>query len=66
MQIRVNDEAIECPDQCTLDVLLDQLGLAPQGLAIAVNQAIVSKGQWSATALNAEDQVTLIRATAGG
>lgn len=66
MQIRVNDDAIECPDNCSLIMLLDQLGLAPQGLAIAVNQGIISKNQWSDLSLNAEDQVTLIRATAGG
>ncbi len=66
MQICVNDESVDCPDQCSLTALLQQLELVPQGLAIAVNQSIVAKSQWDAYRLSVDDQVTLIRATAGG
>lgn len=37
-----------------------------QGIAIAVNNQIITKSNWQNTQLKEEDKITIIRATQGG
>ncbi|AKD04259.1 thiamine biosynthesis protein ThiS [Pontibacter korlensis] len=67
MDISVNQQAQTVADNCSLQQLLQIL--LPQnqnGIAIAVNNAIVPKPSWAEHLLHPNDSVTIIRATQGG
>ena len=50
----------------TLDQLVEQLGLAGQALALAVNRQVVPRAQWPRTRIAADDRVEVVRAIGGG
>ncbi|SUW65853.1 Thiamine biosynthesis protein ThiS [Buttiauxella agrestis] len=66
MQIHFNDELMQCPDNLTLAMLLEQLSLLKPGVALAINQRIVPREQWENHLLNDGDQIVLFQAIAGG
>lgn len=66
MQIKVNDRQVTVAPPLNLRELLKVLCLEEKGVALAVNSQIVSRSQWNAHALEDGDQITLIKATAGG
>ncbi|MFP2508309.1 sulfur carrier protein ThiS [Buttiauxella gaviniae] len=66
MHIHFNDEPMQCPDNLTLENLLEQLRLMRPGIALAVNQTIVPREQWETHLLNDGDQILLFQAIAGG
>jgi sulfur carrier protein len=66
MHIHFNDESIHCPDNLTLEMLLEQLRVLTPGIALAINQTIVPREQWGAHLLNDGDQILLFQAIAGG
>lgn len=57
---------MELHDGATVDVLTQKLSLEVRGLAIAVNDAVVSRVHWNAHTLYTNDRVTLIRMAQGG
>jgi sulfur carrier protein len=66
MHIHFNDEPMQCPDNLTLENVLEQLRLMRPGIALAVNQTIVPREQWETHLLNDGDQILLFQAIAGG
>lgn len=63
----VNDKLFAVADTTTLSQLLDQLGLSGrQGVAVAVNDAVVPRSGWPPRRLADGDQVLVIQATQGG
>ena len=67
MRIHVNDTARELAADATLAALARDLGLAERrGVAVAVNDAVVPRAAWPATALTEGDRVLVIQATQGG
>ena len=66
MHIHFNDEPLQCPDNLTLENLLEQLRLMRPGIALAINQTIVPREQWETHFLNDGDQILLFQAIAGG
>ena len=62
----LNNQAIECQSQQCLIELVEQLTLPTVGAAIAINQAIITRSDWSTTVLNHNDQITLFQVIAGG
>jgi sulfur carrier protein len=67
MMINLNDKAREVADTTTLAQLLDELGLnASKGIAVAINDAVVSRSLWPMHRLTQGDQVLVIQATQGG
>jgi sulfur carrier protein len=65
--LRVNDEERTLGGPATLADLLRELGLDERkGVAAAVNDAVVARGEWRACSLAAGDRVLVIRATQGG
>ena len=66
MKIKVNDQQIILDGPCNLEQLLKQLQQLEKGLALAVNRKIISRSNWADFQLDSGDNVTLIRATAGG
>jgi len=49
-----------------LDALLKELNIPESGIAIAVNDEVVSKNNWKTISLNENDKILIITATQGG
>ncbi|MCH8030568.1 MAG: sulfur carrier protein ThiS [Bacteroidetes bacterium] len=67
-QIVVNGESREVPVDVTIDALLSHLGRDPEmpGVAVAVNDTVVRRADWTKTMLNEGDHVEIITASQGG
>jgi sulfur carrier protein len=67
MEITVNNQTLKLTGPSSVTQLLTAVLQIPgTGIAIAVNQAIVSKSDWPDYLLQPGDQVVLIKATQGG
>ncbi|MFT3869540.1 MAG: sulfur carrier protein ThiS [Nibricoccus sp.] len=67
MTIRVNDKPQAVAEQATLHDLLDELGhTGKRGVAVAVNDAVVTRSGWTDRRLVDGDRVLIIQATQGG
>ena len=67
MKLIVNGEQVKT-EANTLEQLLRTFELedAEKGVAVAVNDAVVTKDKWSDYQLSEEDRIEIIRATQGG
>ena len=63
--IHVNGEALEFAGT-NVEQLVQHLGIARQGVAIAVNADVVPRSLWSEHVLNSGDRVEVVTAAAGG
>jgi len=67
VDVFVNDARRALAAGTSLLALLDDLALAARpGVAVAVNASVVSRGEWSARALQEGDSVLIIHASQGG
>ena len=67
MEITVNNKPFTLIGAFSITrLLLDVLQIPATGIAVAVNQTIVSKSVWSDYLLKPGDQLVLIKATQGG
>ncbi|MEU5030890.1 sulfur carrier protein ThiS [Streptomyces milbemycinicus] len=66
MTVSVNGEPRELPGGTTLDLLVAELTPARSGVAAAVNEQVVPRGQWPATPLDDGDRVEVLTAVQGG
>jgi len=67
MDITVNQQRYSVSEDCSLQQMLCVIfPEQPGGIAIAVNQEIISKAHWDTYALQSGDDITLIKATQGG
>lgn len=67
MEIRVNGEIFQVEDNVSIARLLHILKIDFQkGIAIALNESVLSKSSWERTVCQSGDQIIIIKATAGG
>ncbi|GAA4275344.1 sulfur carrier protein ThiS [Aquimarina mytili] len=66
MTINVNNQSQSISENSSISNLLEQINIVPNGIAIAINNEIITKEKWDQTILNSNDQVTIIQATQGG
>ncbi|WP_159466877.1 sulfur carrier protein ThiS [Dyadobacter sp. 3J3] len=67
MEISINQQRTEIPERFSVEQLLSSLFTdSTKGIALAVNQIIISKSDWPIHILNPDDKITLIKATQGG
>ena len=66
MKITLNDKTMMLTEGITLAELLLELDQNKPGVAVALNQSVVARGQWSEQILNENDKITLFHAIAGG
>ncbi len=67
MNVFVNNEQRDVSNLKTLSELLESINLnVAKGIAVAVNNQVVAKGEWSNAFLKENDKITIIRATQGG
>ncbi len=69
MGIVLNGEPYEVPFGTTVAALLRQLEIDPEaarGIAVAVNEEVVRRSQWTAVQLQPGDRVEVVTARQGG
>lgn len=67
MEVTVNQQKFTVSENCSVAQLLALTFDRPAtGIAVAVNQNIVSKADWNTHLLHSQDQIILIKATQGG
>ena len=64
--LRVNGEPLSVPPSTTVRLLMEQLGAARDGVAVAVNDRLVLRSSWDATELRDDDRVEVLTAAPGG
>ncbi|AXT62204.1 sulfur carrier protein ThiS [Aquimarina sp. AD10] len=66
MTISVNNKSQSVSENTSIVTLLAQLNVASNGIAVAINNEVISKENWNKIQLQKEDHVTIIQATQGG
>lgn len=67
MQVILNENGIEILTQSSLQTILEQNEFATQkGIAVAVNNKVVPRSDWSRLILQENDKILIITATKGG
>ncbi len=67
MTIFLNGESLQVNEGVSLYGILETAGYHTQkGVAVGVNNQVVSKGSWTQTILNENDKILIISATKGG
>ena len=66
LTIRLNDKAQSLAAGLSVADLLAAQGVNPQGVAVALNGAVLPRGRWAETRLNDGDELHLFTAIAGG
>lgn len=65
MKLTVNGEALET-GAATVEALFEELGITPGRVAVEVNRAVVSKGQYASFTLSEGDAVEIVNFVGGG
>jgi sulfur carrier protein len=66
LAVSVNGERRELAAGTTLDAVVTSLTRARAGVAAALNETVVPRGRWAATALADGDRVEVLTAVQGG
>lgn len=64
--VNVNNTAYELEEQSSLQDVIQHLSINEDGIAVAINQSIITKTDWQITRLSNNDNVLIIQATQGG
>ena len=64
--ITLNNDTLELAEGTTLTQMLEKIEQDKPGVAVALNQQVVARSQWSTQQLESNDKVTLFQAIAGG
>lgn len=66
MKVKVNGKERELSEGASVKDLLTSMGLGEDGIAIARNNKLVTKGEWETTAVSEGDEYIIINAAYGG
>ena len=66
MYIKVNNETKQISNTTTVNDLVTELKIQTNGIAIAINENVVRKAEWSSKLLQNQDDVLIIKSTQGG
>ncbi len=64
--LQVNGSTIDVEADATVATLVATLAAEARGVAVAVNEAVVPRGEWPGTRLCPGDRVEVLRAAQGG
>lgn len=64
--VNVNNTAYKLEEQSSLQDVIQHLNINEDGIAVAINQSIITKTDWQITRLSNNDNVLIIQATQGG
>jgi len=62
----LNGARREVADGSSLAQLIETLGLAPERIAIELNQSVVRRSEWSTTELREGDRIEVVHFVGGG
>ena len=66
MLIMLNGEKTTVAENCTVQALIEQLGLDKVRVAVEVNRQIVARARWTEHTLQQDDQVEVVHFVGGG
>ena len=66
MKIFVNDEELQFSGNTLVELLTGNGFIESQSIAVAVNETVISRGEWSSSILNEGDTVLIITPAQGG
>lgn len=66
MKITVNKKEIEVDGGATVAQAMEACNIAPEGIAVALNNVVVPKAKLAETTLNEGDSILIIKAFYGG
>jgi len=66
MRIFINNDEIQFSGNTLLDIIADYGFNNSSGIAIAVNETVISKNNWGSCALKEDDSVLIITPAQGG
>ncbi len=66
MTINVNNQSQSISENTSVYMLLKHLNIATNGIAIAINNEIITKERWDRAIVEENDNITIIKATQGG
>jgi sulfur carrier protein len=66
VQVIVNGESCEVPDDATVASIVATVTRAPSGVAVALNGEIVRRADWASTAPRDADRLEVLTAVQGG
>ena len=64
--VSVNHNSKTIVENASLSSLLLELNISTDGVAVAINNQVITKKDWESTQLNQNDTITIIQATQGG
>lgn len=66
MEILLNNQPKQIPEQSVQQLLNDMVGEKQKGIAVAINNTVVPRTAWSQCFISERDSVLIIKATQGG
>jgi len=66
MTVQVNQKPYTIPATTTLQQLVEQLQITTNGIAIAINNNVITKSDWKTQQLQNNDTILIIKSTQGG
>ena len=66
MKLQINGESRDFSAPLSLAVLLDQLGMKADRVAVELNRSIVRREEWAQTSLGDGDQLEIVQFVGGG
>lgn len=66
MKVLVNNKEQEVTSDTSVSTLVQSLQLPEKGIAIAVNNRMVSRTEWDGFVLKENDNIVIIKAACGG
>ncbi len=66
VQVLINGETLELPEQLALSDLVSHLSLTPERVAIELNQHVVRRTEWAQTVLSDGDRIEIVHFVGGG
>ncbi|MFC4096754.1 sulfur carrier protein ThiS [Euzebyella saccharophila] len=64
--ITMNLQKLEVPENTSLQQVLENSRTPSSGIAVAINEQIIPKSEWSSQLLKNNDQLLVIQAVQGG
>lgn len=64
--VTINQEQHQFEEQTSLQTVLSNMQISLRGLAVAINNSVISQADWETTIVKQDDKIILIKATQGG
>ena len=66
VSIKLNGTEQKINENSSVLATIEAFSIAQNGIAVAVNQHIITKKNWTSTVLKENDEILIIKATQGG